>query len=893
MTQHLPTHLRVEHLDDALGTDVRRPRLSWWLPAGSRSQIAYQLRTGHWDSGRIESDQSVLVDYSGPQLQSRQQVACAVKVWTDAGESGWSEPVHWEMGLLESADWVAEWIEPPEADNPGPAGRRPPWLLRRSFTVDDAVVLARLYATAHGIYELFLNGVRVGSAELTPGCTAYAKHVHVQTNDVTDLLQPGVNVIGAVVSDGWFRGQMGAFRHFNQFGDRLALLAQLEVMSRSGRKGVVTSDAEWTAATGAMRGADLMQGVVIDFRHDREGWCTASYHADDAWRPVRVVSHDTARLRASPSPPVRRIEERSPVTVRALGTARQVVDFGQNLAGWIRLGDLGPAGTQLRLTYGEALAANGDVTTDNIDSSANAEELGLPDAAKMPEEVGPLQVDDVISAGIPGQCFEPRHSTKGFRYVRVEGHSRSLSAGDVKAIVVHTDLRRTGWFACSDDRINRLHEAAVWTLRGNAVDIPTDCPHRERSGWTSEWLNSVRSAAFLFDVAGFSTKWLRDLAADQQADGTTFLIAPEGSFGKSEVVVPGGSAGYSDAAVFVPWRVYRAYGDLRLLSEQWPSMTGWVDRCARIAATTRHPDRVKARPHPEPHEQYLLDTGVHFGEWLAPPSPVDQWNPKLAKGRDDGDLATAFMGYSATLLARMAEALGKDEDAARYGELAEAIRSAWWTEYGNADGAITPATQANHVRALAFGLAPGDLRDAVATRLVGLIHEADTHVGTGTFGTASLLPVLADAGRADVAYQLLLRDTPPSWMTMLDRGATTIWESWDGVDEHGNASFSLNHFSLGSVISFLHTHTAGIRLLDAAPAYRHFRIEPVPGGGLTWATGRLDSPYGRIESAWQIADGRRFQLDVVVPPGTTADVRLPDGQHVETGPGRRRFECRL
>ena len=260
----------------------------------------------------------------------------------------------------------------------------------------------------------------------------------------------------------------------------------------------------------------------------------------------------------------------------------------------------------------------------------------------------------------------------------------------MKAIVVHTDLRRTGWFECSDDRINRLHEAAVWTLRGNVVDIPTDCPHRERSGWTSEWLNFVRSAAFLYDVAGFSTKWLRDLAADQKPDGSVFLIAPEGAFGKSEVVVPAGSAGYSDAAVFVPWRIYRAYGDLRLLSEQWPSMTRWVDRCARIAATVRHPDRARARPLPEPHERYLLDTGVHFGEWLAPPSPVDQWNPKLDKDRDDGDFATAFLCYSAKLLARMARLLGKHEDAARYGELAEATRSAWWTEYGRADGSIAP-----------------------------------------------------------------------------------------------------------------------------------------------------------------------------------------------------------
>jgi alpha-L-rhamnosidase len=870
--------------------DARRPRLSWWLPQESVSQLAYRIRTDDWDSGRVESREFLLVEYAGPPLRSRQRVNCAVKVWTERGESGWSEPIAWEMGLLDPDDWVAEWIEPPEADDPGPAGRRPPWHLRRGFVVEEPGS-ARLYATAHGIYEIFVNGVRVGNEELTPGWTAYAKILNVQTFDVTGLLKPGANVIGAVLSDGWYRGQVGAFRHFNQFGERLALLAQLEMAAPGGHKVVVASGPGWTAATGAMLGADLMQGVLVDLRRERAGWLSTQYEDED-WLPVRCVAHDKARLRASPSPPVRRIEELAPVEVRAVKGSAQVIDFGQNIAGWIRLAELGPAGTRLRLTYGEALDEQGDVTTENLDSAEAAEELSLPEAAKMPDEVGPLQVDEVVSAGA-GQTFEPRHSSKGFRYVRIEGHPRPLSPGDLRAVVVHSDLRRTGWFECSDERVNRLHEAAVWTLRGNMVDIPTDCPHRERSGWTSEWLNSVRSAAFLHDVAGFSTKWLRDLAADQKPDGNVFLIAPQDANGKSEAVVPAGSAGYSDAAVFVPWRIYRAYGDLRLLNEQWPSMAAWVDRCARVAATTRHPDRVRARPDAAPHERYLMDTGVHFGEWLAPPSDEDQWNPGLDRGRDDGDLATAFMCQSARLVARTAEVLGKREDAIRYHELATAIRSAWWTEYGHADGSIRPATQANHVRALAFGLAPDHLRDAVADHLVGLIRAADTHVGTGTFGTAALLPVLADAGFADVAYQLLLRDTPPSWMTMLDRGATTIWEAWDGVDEKGKAHFSLNHFSLGSVASFLHTHVAGIRLHRDAPAYRRFRIAPVPGGSLTWAKASLDSPCGRVESSWRVREGGRFELDVIVPPGTSAEVSLPDAQFQSIGPGRRTFECRL
>jgi alpha-L-rhamnosidase len=383
------------------------------------------------------------------------------------------------------------------------------------------------------------------------------------------------------------------------------------------------------------------------------------------------------------------------------------------------------------------------------------------------------------------------------------------------------------------------------------------------------------------------------LAGQRRPDGAVFHRAPEDHLGRSEAVIPAGSAGYSDAAVIVPWRIYRAYGDERLLAAQWSSMAAWVDRCERVARTQRHPDRAKARPTPAPHEQFLLDTGVHFGEWLAPPSPIDQSNPSLAKGRDDSDFATAYFHYSAKLLARTARVLGNTGAVQRYGNLAENIRSAWWSEYGNADGSIRRPTQANYARVLAFRLAPDDLREKVAQRLVELIRAADTHVGTGTFGTGILLPVLADAGHADVAYELLLQDTPPSWMTMIDRGATTIWEMWDGVDEHGKAHFSLNHFSLGSVISFMHTHIAGIRLGSDSPAYRRFRIAPVVGGNLTSARARLDAPYGPIESEWRIASDERFELQVTVPPGTAADIRLPDGRTELAAPGRWRFKCDL
>jgi alpha-L-rhamnosidase len=624
---YAPTRLRVEHLEEPLGIDVARPRLSWWLPLGAREQRAYRLRTNDWDSGRVDSEQTLLVDFAGPPLKSRQRVECAVKVWTGKGESEWSSPIGWEMGLLHPSDWRARWIEPPEGPIP-PVGKRPAWRLRHEFNVAQSPSNARLYATAHGLYEIYLNGARVGDVELTPGYTSYAKILHTQTYDVLELLCAGTNAIEVVLSDGWYRGQVGAFRQFNQYGYRVAFLAQLELGFDDGSRQIVATGHDWMARTGTVLAADLMQGVHIDFRLKDD---TPARQELSPWTAVRVVNHDFSRLRAPPSPPVRRIEEMTPVAVHTLDANRQIIDLGRNIAGWLKLMDLGPSGSHLTLTFGEALDENGDVTTDNIDSRANAAELSLPEAAKMPDDIGPLQVDGITSAGSTYDVFEPRMSTKGFRYVRIEGHPRTLSREDVRGVVVHSDLRRTGWFECSNERVNRLHEVAVQTLNANTLDIPTDCPHRERSGWTSEWQNFVRSAAFLYDVAGFTTKWLRDLAADQKQDGAVFHRAPEDKFGKSEALVPAGSAGYSDAAVIVPWRIYRAFGDERQLAEQWPSMVAWVDRCEHLARTKRHPDRTKARATPTPHEQFLLDTGVHFGEWLAPPSPVDQWNPSLER----------------------------------------------------------------------------------------------------------------------------------------------------------------------------------------------------------------------------------------------------------------------
>jgi alpha-L-rhamnosidase len=834
-----PSELRVEHLGSGiLGLGVRAPRLSWRLPDQVTGQEAYQIEINGKPSPRVVSGACVLVPWPGQPVASRQDVLWRVRVWSEHGESPWSPAGSFEAGLLEESDWSAHWIELPGDD-------RQPLVLQKEFSLEGAPTRARLYATAHGIYECFLNGQRVGDLELTPGFTSYPTQQLVQAYDVTALLVQGSNRWEVVVSDGWYRGQLGMRRRTDGYGDTLAFLGQLESDGLT-----VSTDSAWTAGVGSLVAADPIAGQIEDHvRASREG------------QPVVVRAGGLGPLHWSPSPPVRRIEHVRPVSVTRIAPDRQVADLGQNINGWVRLTDVGPAGSHITLVHGESLDPSGDVTQTNLLDEGN-------DSAS-----GPFQVDEVTSAGDVDEVFEPRHTTHGFRYVRLEDHPRRLAPDDLSGVVVHTDLRRTGWFRCSDDSLNRLHQIADWSFRGNACDIPTDCPQRERQGWTGDWQLFTPTAALLYDVMGFSLKWLRDLAAQQLSDGCVTNVVPDpmslkqplDDFWRSLQ----GSSGWGDAVVMVPWELWRAYGDTQVLSELWPAMVKWIDYAAEMARTRRHPGREAERPHAAEHEAFLWDGGFHWGEWLEPGADIVE-----SLSREQGSVATAYLFRSAALAARIGKMLGHLEEAERMDSLAKKCLRAWRLEYVTGEGGVLPDTQANHVRALAFGLVPAEHRQRTAERLVELVREADTHLGTGFLATPLLLPVLADAGEVDLAYELLQRRSPPSWLAMVDRGATTVWELWEGVDDAGQAHMSLNHYSKGAVISFLYRYVSGIQLVDDEPAYRRFRVAPQPGGGLTWAEAAHDSPYGRIESSWRIRDDR-FGLTVSVPSGTAAEVTLP------------------
>ena len=789
--------------------------------------------------------------------------------------------------------WSATWIEPVEAHE-GPKVQRPVQQLVGTVEL-PAAESAELRITSHGIYELFVNGQRVGDRELTPGFTAYRHRLQVQAYDVTPLLREGENVIGVQLSDGWWRGQNTVGRRTNAYGKDIAVLAELHVVHTDGRTTTFGTDASWRSTASHVLGADLMAGENHDLRLRRDDWAVPG--ADrSGWTPVRVADHSTQVLVETVGPPVKRMQELPARRVTRVSPNRHIVDFGQVSNGWIRLTNLGPEGTRLTIAHGEVLTPEGD----------DVQLTALGDAGVVKHEGWnfAFQTDVVVSDG-EGAVFEPRHSTKGFRYLRVDGHPGPLEPEDLTSIVVHNDLAPRGSFRCSDSDLNWLHTATDWSLRTNCCDIPTDCPTRERAGWTGDWQIFIDAAAYLYDVTDFSEKWLADVVAEQLPSGAVLNFVPDPADHTAEHTAwwtaLQGSAGWGDAIVHVPWELYRATGETTVLEATFDAMRRWVDFAAGRAAAGRHPARQAARPEPASHERYLWDSGFHFGEWnepgFHPNDPAaeadvtgdDAGVPDVAArlaAQDHGPTATAYLVRSARELAEIASLLGHDADAERYAELAANATAAWRHEFLDDAGRVVPATQANLVRGLAFDLVPEEQRVDAAAQLVELIRDADTHLGTGFLATPMLLPALADNGYLDVAYEVLFQRTPPSWLAMRDQGATTIWEGWTPFDDAGNVRESLNHFSMGAVIGFLHRYVAGLQLVD--PGWTRFRIAPRPGGGVTHAHTHHDAPPGRIDVSWRLEDGVG-QIDVTVPHGTTADIHLPDGTTDVLEPGSHRL----
>jgi len=855
------THVRFEHHRNALGIGEALPRLSWmvatslagWRQAGYEIE-AYGPEGGlRSRTGRVESDQSVLVPWPFAPLLSHERLMLRVRVWgVDGQPSAWSVLSPVEAGLLHAEDWAAQFVTPDwEEDTTRP---QPGPLLRREFDVHQGMTKARLYVTALGVYEAQLNGVTVGDHVLDPGWTSYHDRLLYETFDVTGLLHEGHNAIGAMLADGWYRGRLGFNGGGrNLYGDRLALLAQLEIDYADGTTGRIVTDETWRAARGPILASGIYDGETYDARLEQPGWSAPGYDDRD-WVGVRRLDRNLATLVAPPGPPVRRIELVAPVAISTSPSGRAIVDFGQNLVGRLRLTVRGEAGQTITLRHAEVLE-HGELYTRPLRTAQATDRYTL--------------------RGDGVETWEPRFTFHGFRYAEVEGWPGDVQADDLQAVVCHSDMERTGWFECSDPLVNRLHENVVWSMRGNFLSIPTDCPQRdERLGWTGDIQVFAPTACFLYDCAGFLTSWLADLAAEQDAAGGIvpfFVPNIQPMLPQSMPVHP--AAAWGDAAVIVPWVLYQRYGDVGVLAAQFESMRAWVDLVTTCAG-----------------EGHLWDKGFQFGDWLDPSAPPD----KPWAGRTDPHIvATAYFARSAELLGQAACMLGRAEDEARYLRLAAEVRDAFNAEYVTPPGRVISDSETAYALALQFALLPGiQQRRHAGERLTALVRESGYHISTGFVGTPLICDALCSVGELDLAYHLLTQRECPSWLYPVTMGATTIWERWDSLRPDGSVNpdqmTSFNHYALGAIADWLHRAVGG--LAPAAPGYRHLDVRPQPGGGLTYARARHMTPYGIAESSWAIKEGQ-IEVVVVVPANATASVTLPGGKAtpIEVGSGTHRW----
>lgn len=835
--------VRFEHHREAVGIGTPRPRLSWIVSSAPPgwTQSGYELELANGSNSiraYVHSRESVLVAWPFEALSSRERVEIRVRVRGEDGtESAWSPSSPVEIGLLHESDWSAQMVGPPD-----PAIEAP--LIRSTFETprDATVASARIYATGQSVYQLELNGARVGDDELAPGWTAYESRLRYRTYDVTDIIRPGANAIGAWLGDGWWRGYLGWGERKSLYGSELGVLIQLEIDFQDGRRQTVVSGPDWLCSTGPIHSSDLYNGEDYDARGFDAAWSQIGFN-EDGWTPVAVRGLGGARLIAPDGPPVRVVETRTVERVLTSPSGKTILDFGQNLVGRLRIKVSGPAGTTITLRHAEVLESG---------------ELAL----------APLRAaratDTYTLAGEDEEHWAPRFTFHGFRFAQVDGWPGALDSSAVVAEVMHSDMERTGWFETSNPLLNQLHQNIVWGMRGNFIDIPTDCPQRdERLGWTGDIQVFAPTAAYLFNSAGLLESWLKDLAVEQRRYGGTPMLIPAIVAGYE-----GPIAGWADAATVVPWTLFEAYGDLGLLEAQFDSMVAWVEEVT-VAADN----------------DLVWRNGFQFGDWLDPTAPADR--PEEAQTSPEV-IATAYFARSSRIVAAAAALLDRRDAAEKYDALADRIKRAFNREFVSRSGRLKSDSATAYALALTFDLIDDSVvRQNAADRLAEIVTENDFRISTGFIGTPIINDALSANGHIDVAYRLLLQTAPPSWLYSVTRGATTVWERWDSLLPNGainpSGMTSFNHYALGAVADWMHRTVAG--LASAAPGYRRLRIAPrPPAWGLTSASATLRTPYGIASAGWRRASDE-IRVEARIPVGTTAEVELPSGRQLEVGPG--------
>jgi alpha-L-rhamnosidase len=863
-TQQLSiNNLFCEYQENPIGIDIQNPELSWKIKADTVTQhilqTAYRVQVSLenakfnntskliWDTEKIYSEQSIHIKYSGPKLSQKTRYYWRVKVWDNHGrESRWSTPGFWETGLADTSGWHASWITPgfkenKNEDNPAP-------FLRKEFQLDQNIKKARLYITAKGLYLTSINGKLITENIFTPGWTSYNKRLQYQVYDVTGLLKPGTNAVGAMLGDGWYRGRFvfGGNRR-NVYGNQLALLYQLEVEYTNGKKDLILSDGTWKSHTGPIRMSNIYDGETYDANFEIGQWDVIGYD-DKNWQLVKTPILPKNNIVATSGVPVKRIEEVKAVKKIISPRNELIFDFGQNLVGRVKIRLKGQKGDTLSIHHAEVLDKNGNFYTDNLRSAK--------------------QVITYIFKDNKEIVYEPYFTFQGFRYIKIEKFSSEIHTENLTAIVIHSEMEQTGTFECSEPLINQLQSNIRWGQKGNFLDVPTDCPQRdERMGWTGDAQAFASTAMFNYNTATFYFKWLKDLAADQFENGSVPFVIPN-------VLKGSGSTGWGDAATILPYTLYLKYNDKRILEEQFESMKKWVDFLHTLAG-----------------KNLIVNNGFHFGDWLFFIHPTD-WNNK--PGFTDVDLiSTAFFAYSSKIVANTADVIGNKRDFEKYSLLFDSIKNAFQHEYMTSTGRLSSHSQTAYTLALNFNLLPEELKENAVNYLVEDISNRDYHLSTGFLGTPYLCKVLSDNGRTDIAYKLLTQKTYPSWLYPVTRGATTIWERWDGIKPDSSfqtdAMNSFNHYAYGAIGDWMYSVVAGIKTVDSAPAYKHIVFKPEPDAALTYARAKYESLYGTIESFWRIKEDR-INVSVTIPSNTTATIYLPYSDIVyEKGSGKYEF----
>ena len=843
-------NLKTEHMVNPIGIDTAKPYLSWICQGGKR-QRAYEIeavsgKSVVWKSGKVYTDQMHATYGSVP--KSRQNVIWKVRLWDEKEEAGeWSEPAVFEMGLLEESDFHAKWINPElECDQ---ALHKPASYLRTSFEADQ-VSDARLYITCHGLYEAYLNGERVGSFVLAPGTSSYDKSLAYQTYDVTQLIKKGKNEVMVILGDGWYRSCSGVDGDRNLYGEDVALYFQLEADGQV----ICISDENWTASqNGPLRENDMQQGETYD----------AMLEEITEFHPVRTAEFGLKNLVCSNSLPIAE-RERFEGKIIQTPNGETVIDYGQNLAGYVEFTVWAHEGEKIILTHGETLDENGNFTAENFQDRKRHKEGGTEQ-----------RVTYICKEG--ENHYKSRFTIWGFRYAKVETEV-DLTDASFTSIAVYSDMEQTGTFECSDIYVNQLVQNCIWSQKSNFCDVPTDCPTRERAAWTGDMGVFADTGLFMEDCYPVIRKWLGECRLNQYEDGKVANIAPKNNKPGFFSGMLAGSVGWGDASIIVPYVMYKRTGDIRILEENYEMMQKWYQFLEKRAK--QKPLNPVKRLKKNPYRNYTIETGVDYGEWCEP-----DVESTMAMRTPQEKVSTAYFAYSGKLLSEIAGILGKNGDEENYRQIAENAKKAF-RYIATEDGKINSGRQAEYVRAITFDLLNQEEKAQAAAELNQLVINNGYHLNTGFLSTPSLCPILAEYGYLETAYKLLLQDTMPSWLYAVKKGATTIWETWDGINESGKPKDSLNHYSYGAVCGWLFRGVCGIHLEG-----NKITIRPMPSKLLQYAIASYQSPVGEIVSGWKY-EGDKLIFDIEIPSNTEAEAILPDGGTRILEPGKHRFSVK-